>query len=230
MTIDFQQVRSQVKDFGEKAVLRLGELNDKRVLAQKLLSLNANNPEPILQRVERITRQFDPNLRCAVPAAELTHTPEALDFHAPLPALPQAATLIAADGSQINPDRHEQVNFGLINVGAILVRLGLPDPPTLTVKSDLIYDEALYTPYGIISEAQVALIRDLNERQVLVRLAEAAEPPVITFTDGPMELWGSRDTRESKEYEHSLKQYLGVLRELHEFWGCDCRLRGQAIC
>ena len=148
-------------------------------------------PGGITRAVHEIARLHDPNLRCAIPCAAETGRSEPLDGRYPLPEMPEQATILAADGSQITPDRHAQVNFCLINVGAIEVRLGLPDPPQMTVQSQLFYDEQLYTPSGTMSEAQVALLRDLNERKWLVELAKNAPPPVITFTDGPMELWGA---------------------------------------
>ena len=137
-----------------------------------MLEQHAGDPERLFQRVERIRREVDPNLRCAAPAMKLDRPPEPLNHHGALPELPETASLLAADGSQINPDRHAQVNFCLINVGAIQVRLGLPDAPQVTIESQLIYDEELYTPRGVLSEAQVALMRDLNERKRLAELAK----------------------------------------------------------
>ena len=67
----------------------------------------------------------------------------------------------------------------------------------------------------------MALIRDLNERRWLAEvarkaLAETAPAPVITFTDGPMELWGAKDTQDSQDFQRSLDEYQQVLVTLQE--------------
>lgn len=216
MAIDFQQVQSQVKQMGEAAVQRSGELKDRREAALGMLGEHADDPERLSLRVERIRREVDPNLRCAVPAISLSVPPEPLDYHPGLPELPPSASLLAADGSQINPDRHAQANFCLINVGAIQMRLGEADAPQVTIESRLVFDEELFTPSGVISEAQVALRRDLSERKRLSELANNAPPPVITFTDGPMELWGGRDAQDRQDFEKSLEAYQEALRSLSE--------------
>jgi hypothetical protein len=119
--------------------------------------------------------------------------------------------------SQIAPDRHAAVDFCLINVGAIKMHQGLVEAPSLTVMSRLFYDEDLYTAGGLITDATLALIRDLNERWMLAELAITSAPPVITFTDGQMELWGRvSDGMPTSEFQKRLDEYLGVLEHLCE--------------
>jgi hypothetical protein len=143
---------------------------------------------------------------------------EPLDAHYALPQLPAQATVLAADGSQIAPDRHAEVEFGLINVGVICMDYGSPAPPVTTVHSHLFYDEELYTSTGMITDALLALRRDLNERTLLARLASQAALPAITFTDGLMEIWGGQDVigEEATEFQKSLAEYLEVLSQMRE--------------
>lgn len=216
MAINFQQVREQVKSLGENAAGRASQLQELRQRGMELLNNHAGNLEGLRQRVQSAAQRHDPNLRCAIPCAPEIARPEPLDGHYPLPGLPAQATILATDGSQITPDRHAQVNFCLINVGAIQVRMGLPDPPQITVSSQLFYDEQLYTQSGTLSDAQVALMRDLNERKWLAELVKNAPPPVITFTDGPMELWGAKETQDSQDFQRSLEEYHKVLATLRE--------------
>lgn len=213
MSLDFQQVRQQIKALGEQAPWRARRLAELRQRAAELLTKHAQDLDALRQRVHTVTRLHDPNLRCALPALE---NPEPLDAHYPLPPLPAQATILAADGSQIAPDRHAEVNYGLINVGAVQLRLGRPDAPVISVQSRLMYDEDLYTPAGTITEDQLSLMRDLEERRLLAELAAGAELPVITFTDGPMELWGAKDSPDSGEFERSLAQYHAALSSLRE--------------
>jgi hypothetical protein len=74
----------------------------------------------------------------------------------------------------------------------------------------------MYTDAGRLSEGLVALRRDLSERQLLAELAQDAEPPIITLTDGPLELWTrTSGDQESREYDKAFKSYLDILHELH---------------
>ena len=212
MALDFQQVREQVQQLGEQAPQREQRLEELRQKARHLLESQAENLEAIIQKVEMVVRSHDPSLRCALPVTE------ALTTHRALPELTQSLTILAADGSQIAPDRHAEVEYCLINVGAVQMRSGTADPAVTRVFSRLFYAEEIETSTGLITDATLALRRDLYERGLLADLATHAEPPVVTFTDGPMELWGAydRDGEEASEFQKSLKEYKDVLTGLND--------------
>jgi hypothetical protein len=216
MTIDFQQVRQQVQQFGETAETRQQAQLEARALAAELFHEYAKDVDALRYKV-RQARQHDPTLRCAQPPDAALGVVEAPDGCFPLPSVPSEATILAADGSQIIPDRHSEVQYGLINVGAILMRLGSANAPQTTVSSTLITGDDLYASSGSPrSEAALALQRDLSERQMLSDLARGATPPVISFTDGPMELWGAKEGDELAEYKDSLEKYRQTLESLHQ--------------
>jgi hypothetical protein len=227
MTLDYQEVHEQIQKMGEAAPGRARRLAELRQRAGDLLSANASEFEGLRQRVRLVLHNHDANLRCALPAQGPDGEDEALDGRHPLPPLPKKATILAADGSQINPDRHAAVNFSLINIGAIQMQLGSSQAAQVFIDSQLLYDEELYTPGGIITDARLALMRDLKERSKLADLVEKVEnepdesrrnsreqAPVVTFTDGPMELWGARDAESGTEFQKSLEAYLAALRRL----------------
>jgi hypothetical protein len=207
MPINFQQVREKIQQIGSGAAQRQKALQERQVEARKLLKVNASALEMLRARVES-AKGVDANLRCAVPLNE------ALDSSIPAPALPDRVTLIAADGSQINPSRHEQVQFGLVNAGGIVMRLNSGESTVLHTDSRLMYDDELFREGVPLSEGMVALERDLQERSLLAELAKGQESPVVTFTDGPIELWGARDGQEARAYAESLEKYKGVLSRL----------------
>jgi hypothetical protein len=206
MALDFQQVYDKIKQIGAGARERQESLNKQRSHASELLSFYANRIDELQAKVER-ARQHDPNLRCALP---LTGR---LDASYPVPVSPSQATLIAADGSQINPDRHVPVLYSLINVGAIVMELGSGKPPEIFSFSDLKYGDDLYTETGILNEDMVALGRDLAERKKLLDLAVKYPAPVLALTDGPVELWGAKNGSEDT-YRASLEKHLSILSQL----------------
>jgi hypothetical protein len=212
MSLDYQSIRQQVKQLGETAIIRERELRDRRQLALELLDSYAQELPALKQKIADTVRNYDLSLRCALPFDESLNS----SYHLPPP--PGEITVLAADGSQISPDRHAEVNFAVVNVGAIQLRRGSSDPPETSITSQLFYDEQLYSTTGTISEASLALKRDLNERLILGKLAADAQPPVIAFADGPMELWGgqSGDSAERSDFQESLKEYLKALNRLYE--------------
>jgi hypothetical protein len=210
MSLNFQQVREQIHRLGELAPLRYKKIREKQTQARELLEAGTIDLEHLHAKVTNLARNHDPNLRCALPLRAANGDFISLDVQHPLPALPEQATMIAADGSQITPDRHSEAYFGLINVGAIKMRLGSPNPPETVTESELLYNDELFD----LTEAFLALKRDLAERNMLAELAEKAAAPVITFTDGPMELWGAKETQSSSEFKRSLDSYIDVLKNL----------------
>jgi hypothetical protein len=208
MSIDFQQVREQVKVFGDGAGSREQALQQNREQVKQLLVDNAKEIEALRQKIQLVVRNYDASLRCALPVDE------PLNAHLPVPELQKGATVLAADGSQINYDRHAEVEYCLVNVGAICMSYGDDNPPKTTVRCELFYDEQLFS----MTEGRLALLRDLRERSMLVELARDLKTPVVTFTDGPMELWGARTSggEEASDYQRKLNEYLEVLAELHE--------------
>ena len=208
MSLDFLQVSQQVQQLGETALQRQRDLRARLVEACTLLEERAGEVETLRQKVQGVARSYDPTLRCALPVRETLNTRFAL------PPLSQELTLIAADGSQIFADRHAEVEYCLINTGAIWMRTGSAEAPVTSIKSRLIYADQLEG----MSDERLSLQRDLAERVRLLELASQAKPPVITLTDGPLEIWTTtlEEGRVAGEFKKSLELYLEVLRGLHQ--------------
>ena len=206
MALDFQQVRQQVQQLGAEALQRQAHLENLRAQADEFLGQYADQVDDLRQRVQTVVRLYDPALRCALPVRE------GLTYRGALPPLPGEASILAADGSQIFMDRHAEVQYGLVNAGAILMRHGTAESPSTHVASTLLYHES----YERMNEATLALRRDLDERRLLAELGALAIPPVVTFTDGPMELWGAVNEggEQASQFQKSLEEYLAVLERL----------------
>ncbi len=203
MPVDYQQIQTQIRELGAKLPDRLRERSEKLSQAENLLAKYAASPDALNRRVDEalaVTR----NLRCARPLGG------ALNASFPLPANAADAVLLAADGSQINPSRHDAVEFGVINLGA--VRFASGETPRTFVRSLLLYGDDLYVNNRRIPEEILALRRDLRERSLLMELATAETGRCITLTDGPLELF--REPKENDEFSSALQEYLQVLKAL----------------
>lgn len=206
MPINYQQAFTQIKQIGEKSKERQKQKEDARKQARELFLAYSSDLDALRSKVES-AKQADANIRCAVPLDENLASSYGIDDSV------IQATLIAADGSQINPDRHTSIQFGLINVGAIVMKLNSGETPYISTDTELIYGDDLF-PNGIpMPEGLVALKRDLAERSVLDKLSKNIAGHVVTFTDGPIELWNVKG-EDAESYGTYVQQYIGILSRL----------------
>ncbi|MBN1667545.1 MAG: DNA double-strand break repair nuclease NurA, partial [Anaerolineales bacterium] len=202
MPLDYLEIRQEIETLASLAPERAKQLKSKQEQAIEWLREYANELDYLRDKAER-ANQLLPHFHVALP------TGEPLNSSILLPTQPADLTLLAADGSQINPDRHMGTDYCLVNIGAIRMLPGSGLAPETTIKSNLYYgDEVLSLPEEI-----VAMMRDVRERQILAELAANLPGPVITLTDGPLELWNQGGTSPQKD---ELKQrYFDALKQLH---------------
>lgn len=206
MPIDYQQIYAKIQEIGKGARERKKTLEERRVRARDLLAAYASELDLLRSKVDS-AKEVDANIRCAYPLDETLASAH------PPPDSIKEATLIAADGSQINPDRHASVQFGLVNVGTITMRSNSGEAPQIETASELLFGDDLL-PNGIpMSDGMVALKRDLAEREKLDALSKEIGGQVVTFTDGPIELWGAKG-EDAQSYADFVQKYLGVLSRL----------------
>ena len=206
MALNFQQVIDKIKEIGMGARSRQESLEALRTHARHLLENWADKLPELRDKVER-ARQADPNLRCALPLDER------LDASSQEPALPDGITLLAADGSQILPDRHNALQYSLVNVGAIVMQPGSGQAPEIFTDSSLLFANELYTETGMVTEDAIEQRRDIAERKKLLELAPDYPSPLLGLTDGPVELWGAKNGGED-DYRKNLEIHKSVLSQL----------------
>lgn len=205
MPVNFLALTKQIQDLAGTAVARRSELALKLAACQTLL-YQYSDKQKDLQEVVAITANQNKGLRCANP------TSEKLTAHIPAILTTPACTILAADGSQINPDPHGSALYGLVNVGVFTIKPGSGLAPQTEIYSDLLYDDKLSPSGAPASENLIALLRDVNEREKLAELAEDINGPLITLTDGPLELY--HEPREDQDYQRYFDRYLKAFGKL----------------
>lgn len=205
MPVNYLKLKPQIQSLAEKAVLRQSEITQKLTTCQELLTQHADDLILIQKTIEVAAAQ-NKVLRCAVPVNE------SLMAHLPVTLPAPACTLYAADGSQINPDPHGEVLFGLVNVGVFRMQPGSGLAPEIRTFSDLLFDTSLQTPGGLASEDLIALMRDVRERKILAEMAKTEDTLLVTLTDGPLELF--HEPRQDQVFNPYFKQYLSALDDL----------------
>lgn len=206
MPINYQQAFQKIKEIGAGAKDRKKKKEEARELARKLFTQYSAELDSLHSKVDS-AKQVDANIRCAVPLDEN------LASSYPTTDSVIQATLIAADGSQINPDRHASIQFGLINVGAITMKLNSGETPQIVTDTELLFGDDLLPNNIPMSEGLVALKRDFAERSALDELSKNIKGDVVTFTDGPIELWSAKG-EDATSYNDYIQKYLGVLSRL----------------
>ncbi|PID57507.1 hypothetical protein CSB45_06675 [candidate division KSB3 bacterium] len=133
----------------------------------------------------------------------------------PLPKAPEFFTVVATDGSQIFPDRHELSACYLLNLGAVVLHYGSGEQSRLSSRPLLYYKECdMARSCGgnrvPITSEMISVLRGALEIQELAGLLEeAAEDSrqVIGFTDGTLILWNL--TGKPQEFQQEiLEKYL----------------------
>lgn len=205
MPVNYLSLQDQIKKYGESAAAKKMEFEHKFQACFSLFKEHAGNLIDLQRMVEEAAAQ-NKGLRCAVPVDE------PLDTHIPAIPSPAGCTIIAADGSQINPDTHGEVLFALVNVGLFTIQPGSAAAPRTETRSSLLYDDTLHTPNGLVSEDLIALLRDVREREILAEVTKSFPAPIITLTDGPLELY--HEPRQDKQFETQFKRYVAALDEL----------------
>ncbi len=209
MPIDYQQIYSKVREIRSQAQAHQEALRRRREEARRLLETFDRKTDWLRARLEETLKLY-PDLRCAIPLED------SLTARYPLPVDGAGGpyTLLAADGSQIAPDRHTAVLFALINIGLIRLQPGSGQTPFIFTESQLLFDEELYEDGNLLSDGMLAMRRDLRERALIVEHAQKSPKPAIALTDGPLELWGLKEAESTDSYRQSLEEYLRILRTL----------------
>lgn len=135
---------------------------------------------------------------------------EPLDTRVDLSPAPEAHTVIATDGSQINPSHHEIAYCYLLNIGRVVLHYGQSRFPLLDSQPEVIYrPEDLYASrqWGIRTEDWMGHRRTVSEAVVLSELAaglrgkqrekstqqlsllQRPTVPTLAMTDGSLIYW-----------------------------------------
>lgn len=217
MTLELNQVAPQVKAMGQSLEKQIKERQEAVQEALALLQEFSTEHDALHSRIvkaERAQKRQRFDWIGAMP------TTEALAQAYALPPGPQTAMVIASDGSQILPDRHDIASYYLINIGSIVYRHGSNQKPevfkqaTLTFEPEDITDEL----DQLIAPGVVNVKRDLAELQILADLAlryvgDASEP-VICLIDGRLTL--RVIDLPFAQQEEAQKTYIESLNKLRE--------------
>ena len=219
MTLELRRLTGQVDAMGEKIAQRQDDAQKRGAEARQLLGAQPRVTEELLRKIER-AREIDEWRRGAKPLGER------LDEHRRVAAETPLVTLIAADGSQIFPDRHAVTTYYLVNTGTIVLRKGSGLAPATDSAPEIHFeDDDVYDDEGqLVSNEDVSLMRGRREIEALARLAEQEREalggdlstPIVALVDGPLLPWLRPDPQRSDRINEEIDFVIAQLARLRK--------------
>lgn len=213
MALELSKLTHEINDLGANAAKRIQDLGERLPLARAALAAMAAQPDEIRARAEAVARKF--RWAGAIPSDERATAA----FEAP--PRPPRLNVVAADGSQIYPDRHGLALYYLINVGSMVFRHGLPDAPdTYSAPQVFFEDEDLYyeEESSLVTTEMINARRDVCELGELARLAapEASCAPTVALLDNSLLLYISLREQNPDFTRKVTDDYLAQLDSLRQ--------------
>ena len=208
MALELNRVLPDVDRMSVNAAERLAELGRRLPGARARLSAVGVADEALR---ERIRQAIGMRWAGAIP------TEEAVDASFPPPPAPGRFNVLAADGSQIYPDRHGIALYYLINIGSISFRHNSHEAPGCSSDPRLFFEDAeLYEEDGgQIPSYKIDAERDLAELAELARLSAGLDgTPTAALVDNGLLLYITLQTPNQRYADAILDAYLANLERL----------------
>ena len=185
--LDFVSLQKQLNDMVREQKSTHRSYTDKVDIAQGKLNEWAERWKELVDKLKKS--------RTSWLLADDIHEP--LNQRYPLSPCPKDITVIATDGSQIFPDRHELASCHLINIGTVVLYYGTGERPILTSRPELHYkEEETYREWNgkriPVTTEIISALRGAREIEELTNFAETAaheQRNVIGLMDGTLILW-----------------------------------------
>jgi hypothetical protein len=191
MPVNFVQVKQSLAAYTQQVKTHTAQQSSLENELWQVFESSSSQVDKLRAGIHQVANQVK-RLWCACP------TDEPLMTHRPCPDLPQNYTIMAADGSQIQPSRHKALPYCVVNVGVITAHMGSSEAPETNMHSRLVDYIDLFEDGMLANEDLVSLWRDHAERLALLDHAANLGSPVIALTDGLLGLYmGSRTNNET---------------------------------
>lgn len=219
MTLELNRLTGQVDVMGQKLAERSEDAKKRGQEASELLAANPHVTDELIRKIEK-ARETDEWRRGAKPLDDRLDKRHCVTRQVP------EAIVIAADGSQIFPDRHAITTYYLVNTGTIVLRRGSGMAPSTESAPEIFFsDEDVYDDEGqVISNDEISLLRGRREIEALARLAEQEREalggdlsvPIVALVDGPLLPWLRPDPQRADKINEEIDFVIRQLERLRK--------------
>ncbi len=208
--LDLHQLSAQFSDFSAYRAGQERRLREKLALALEALAGCAATWEAVRERVERER-----------PTALVAGLREAPDAATDAPERPTPVTVVAADGSQIYPDRHVEPTCFVLNVSRIAFQYGTLEAPLMAADPRFHYreDEVMQGFDEVLGSLTTDFVSALRDEQELAALLQAARRarrpgrPLVALADGTLIRWMIRGMRNRALEKELIGRYTALLKQ-----------------
>ncbi len=215
MALEFNQIVEQVYRMGamlEKLDFDLSDLLEKAYQRCQ----QSDNLEDVWERIQWVRQSNISGYRGATPLDDPTAEP--INARIPAPPVPDRATILACDGSQVYPDEQAPVHYYLINVGMFVYHHGVDSTPEQSTYPDLRFHRAhVHDKYGrIISNRTVDDRRTVEE---MSRLGQStwerrdSNLPLLALYDNRLMYLPSNETDNPDEQLKNFTRAMLMIRD-----------------
>jgi hypothetical protein len=220
--LDLQKLMGQMQGMSEQLQKEAQQLTVKLDRAETLFHEAIVNQALLTQKHEQYSDRFLFN--CAEPIESLTKIQAIATITTPFTT---PHIVIATDGSQIAPSRHEIAYCYLINIGRVAIYYNSGVYPLLDNIPEVFYkNEDLYQArkWGIQTEQWMTFKRTVAETIALANLAietlsqvftNSQQVPMLAFTDGALIHWEFEEIP-AEARSHLLPDILAAWEQLKE--------------
>jgi hypothetical protein len=214
VALEFNKVVEQVQRMGRFLGNRNQTLSSRLELALQWYYA-ADDIEVVRRRIDLVRKSSVSGYRGGAALDEPVN--EAVSFRRERPLMPDSATLIAVDGSQIYPDQHAPALYYLINMGTFTCFYGDGRIPMQETQPFLNYDDAsLYdSDRRLVTNLTVNARRSVMEMQTLAKQAWTlrgdARPLVTLYDGGLLKFFGANEVADAHQIERDYMDAIGML-------------------
>jgi len=219
VALELNKLTGQVAAMGGALARRRQDLLRRGRQAQEALRRAPEVTEELKRKIAK-AREIDAWRRGALPLGER------LDERRQVNSSADRAILIAADGSQIYPDRHGIAAYYLLNTGSIVLRRGSGAAPAVNSVPEIYFeDDDLYDEGGQTRTAEyVNTRRNRRELATLADLAEAERAaaggdlatPIVALLDGPLLPWMRPEAGSTEAIDEEIRFFVRQLQRLRD--------------
>lgn len=210
VVLDFVQLRRQINEMALEQAARREDIAARARRALSVLSQWAPCWEEVLKKVGASKTSW-----------LLARPMDVLDFRRLVDEPKRPITVLASDGSQIFPDKHEVALCYLINIGLVALHYGTGEPPMMRSHPMLYYrEEDLYERWGgrktLVNYDMASMKRQLLEVEMLANAAcsLATGHHKVALVDGSLILW-RLEGMPSDFADEVLKKFFAALDRLN---------------